>query len=298
MDFKNILSQIEKTDSGVYEKLSDRRDILKSFGTKVAVAALPFAIGSMFNKAYGKTTSGLTDVLNFALQLEYLEYNFYHIANNVVNLIPAADQAGFLTIEAHEKAHINFLKTTITAMGGIPFTPNHYSDTNSTPPYVPNAYDFRASANTAYSPVFAQVFSDYRTFLVAAQTIEDTGIRAYNGQMVELVGNPLFTQVQQVLGVEGRHAAFIRLIRRNMGAQEVPASWINNNIPPTSPVAGSNNVLQPFYNGEENTRQLNVSIDALAGIGGNIPASSASAAFDEGLSKATVLSLLGPFILT
>ena len=237
MDFKNILSEIEKTDSGVYEKLSDRRHILKSFGSKVAVAALPFAIGSMFNKAYGKTTSGLTDVLNFALQLEYLEYNFYHIANNVVNLIPAADQAGFLAIEAHEKAHINFLITTITAMGGTPFTPNHYTDGNSTPPLIPNAYDFTASANTAYAPVFAHVFSDYATFLVAAQTIEDTGIRAYNGQMVALVGNPLFTQAQQILGVEGRHAAFIRLIRRNMGAQEVPAPWINNNIPPTSPVS-------------------------------------------------------------
>ncbi len=302
MDFRHILSEIEKTDPEVYEKLSDRRHILKSFGAKVAVAALPLAIGSLFKKAYGKTSTTVVDALNFALELEYFEYNFYHIANNVASLpprtlIPAADQAGFLAIEAHEKAHVAFLIKTITALGGVPFTPNYYTDLTSSPPYIPKAYDFTGSSSTTYGPVFANVFNDYTTFLITAQTFEDTHIRALLGQLPDYSGNPLFAQVQQILATEGRHAAYIRLLRRNLGATETPAPWINNNIAPTSSVSGSNNVLQPFYNGEENTQQLIGPIDSMAGVTGTIPTLSATAAFDEPLSQTAIINLLNPFIV-
>jgi len=303
MNFRNILSEIEKTDPEVYERLSDRRHILKGFGAKVAVAALPLAIGSLFKKAYGKSTDAVTAALNFALELEYFEFNFFHIANNVtgLGLIPTVDQPGFQMIETQEKAHVNFLIATITALGGTPFTPNHYAAANSVPPYIPAAYDFTGAASTAYYPVFANVFNDYPTFLIAAQTFEDTVVRAYNGQMTNLLGNSLFTQVQQLLATEGRHAAYIRLIRRNMGAPEIPAPWINNNIPPTSSVPGSVNVLQPFYNGEDNTTQLNITITSLPDITGTIPEWSATAAFDEPLSQAAITGiggLLTPFILS
>src|ERR1700748_2808114 len=107
MNFKYILNEIEKADPEVYEKLSGRRHVLKSFGSKVAVAALPLAIGSLFKKAYGKTTDAVTSALNFALKLEYMEYNYYHVANNTGGLISAAELPGFQTIEAQELAHIN-----------------------------------------------------------------------------------------------------------------------------------------------------------------------------------------------
>jgi len=309
MDLRNILSEIGKTDPEVYERLSSRRNALKSFGSKVTVAALPLAVASMFNKAYGKTTGTIIDALNFALELEYFEFNFYHIANNIttLGLIPAADQAGFQAIENHESGHINFLTTTITALGGIPFKPNHYTDANSRPPYIPNAYDFRAASNTVYAPIFANVFNDYPTFLIAAQTFEDSHIRVVNGQMSTWVGNAVFSQMQQLLATEGRHAAFIRLIRRNLGpvtAPEIPAPWINNNIPPSFPlgssVTSSNNVLQPFYNGEDNTVQSGIDISTLTDAGsttGNVPQLSASAAFDEPLAQTTYTTLVKPFIL-
>ena len=77
MNFKNILREIEKTDPEVYERLSGRRQVLKSFSSKVAVAALPLAIGSLFKKAYGKTAdaNGVINALNLALEMEYFEYN-------------------------------------------------------------------------------------------------------------------------------------------------------------------------------------------------------------------------------
>ncbi len=287
MDFRNILHEIEKTDPEVYEKLSPRRSVLKSFGAKVAVAALPFAIGSLFKKAYGKTTTTtVIDVLNFALEREYFEYAFYRTANNTGGLIPAGDLPGFKIIESHELAHINFLNTTITALGGTPYTPNHFSDPTTEGFYVPSAYDFTKAG-------IYQTFDDYPTFLVIASTFEDLGIRAHNGQFQYLLGNPVFVQAQQMVATEGRHASFVRLIRRlpPISAMEIPAPWINNNIPPTP-------ALQSYYLGEDNTKQLNnIVITSLPGLTGNIPELSATAAFDEPLDKTTVLSLLSPFIL-
>jgi hypothetical protein len=284
MNFKNILHEIEKNDPEVYEKLSGRRQVLKSFGSKVAVVALPFVLGSLFKKAYGKTTDVVTNALNFALELEYFEYAFYRTATNTGGLIPAADLAGFKTIESHEKAHIKFLSDTITALGGTPFIPNHYTDPTTNPPYVPAAYDFTKGG--AYTP-----FANYNHFLMLAQVFEDTGVRAYNGQLSTLLGGQVFTQVQQIASTEGRHAAHARLIRRNLGAIEVPAPWVTNDIAPITD-------FLPNYDGEQNTKQLDVEITALIGAGGDtIPRLSASAAFDEPMDKATVVSLLKPFIL-
>lgn len=284
MNFKNILEEIEKTDPEVYEKLSGRRDVLKSFGSKVALVALPFALGSLFKKAYGKTTDVVTDALNFALELEYFEYAYYRTATNTGGLIPAADLAGFKTIEEHEKGHINFLINTINSFGGTPFLPNHYAAPTTNAPYVPEAYDFTKAG--AYAP-----FANYAHFLMLAQVFEDTAIRGLNGQLPVFLGAPIFNQVQQIAATEGRHAAHARLIRRNLGAIEVPAPWVTNDIAPITD-------FLPNYDGEENTTQLNVEVGTLTGAGDEaIPHLSATAAFDEPMDKAKVLSLFKPFIL-
>jgi len=283
MNIRNILREIEKTDAEVYERQSGRRDMLKSFGSKVAVAALPLAFGSMFRKAYGKTTTNYIDLLNYLLELEYFEYTFYRTANNTNGLIPAVDQPGFLTIEEHQKAHIDFLKDTISGMGGTPFVPNHYSDPTTNPPYVPAAYDFTQGGTYP-------VFSNYAAFLMLAQVFEDTGVRAYQGQISSVVQTDLLTPILQLCATEGRHASFVRLIRRNSGAVEVPAPWVTNDIAPADE-------FLPNYSGEANVQQLNVVTTALPGLTGNVPQLSATAAFDEPLDSTTVLALLYPFKL-
>ncbi|MCD6011589.1 MAG: Dessication-associated protein [Flavipsychrobacter sp.] len=284
MNFKNILHEIEKNDPEVYEKLSGRRDVLKSFGSKVAVVALPVVLGSLFKKAYGKTTDVVVDSLNFMLELEYIEYTFYRTATNTGGLIPAKDLAGFKTIESHEKAHIQFFIDTIIAAGGTPFVPKHYSHPTTNAPYVPAAYDFTKGG--AYAP-----FANYNHFLMLAQVFEDTGVRAYNEQSSIFWGSALYTQLQQITATEARHAAHARLIRRNLGAVEVPAPWVTNDIAPITDFLAN-------YDGEQNTKQLDVEITALKGHkDDNIPRLSASAAFDEPLNKATVVSLMKPFIL-
>ena len=292
MNFRNILAEIEKTDPEVYERLSGRRHALKSFGSKVAVAALPIALGSLLKKAYGKGTdaTAIVNSLNFALELEYFEYNFYHVANNTGGLIPANDLPGFQTIEAHEMDHINFLKSTIISFGGTPYTPRNYNNPVSTnPAYVPSGtYDF--TAGSTY-----HVFEDYNTFLIIAQTFEDTGVRAYAGQLSVFLGSANSTILKQVLEiscVEARHAAHVRYVRRLRGgaAPDYPAPWITNNIPPVV-------ALQANYLGEDNVNQDGIVITSLSGVSGTIPQASATAAFDEPLDQSTVTNLIAPFFL-
>lgn len=293
MNFHNILQDIAKTDPEVYEKISGRRHILKSFSSKVALAAMPIALGSLFKKAYGKSTGTVISTLQFALEMEYLEFNYYHTGNNTGSnstdtLVPAADRAGFLLVEDQERMHINFLRTTIDTMGAVPFTPNNYTgDPITGNPYSPASYDF--TAGMTFSP-----FSDYGNFLDLAIAIEDTGIRAYQGQIPELLGNTdLMEQFLQLNAVEGRHASFARTVRRFHNSPSYSYGtkpWITTNFPPAV-------ALQENYLGEDNTVQRGIDVTGLPGFGGNVSAAAASEAFDEPMDQETAMSLMAKFKL-
>ena len=80
MNFSNILAHIAQVDPEVYERTSQRRRVIKNWMRGVTLATLPLALGSLFNKAYGKNTATITEVLNFALLLEFFEHEFYTLA--------------------------------------------------------------------------------------------------------------------------------------------------------------------------------------------------------------------------
>lgn len=57
MNIVNILEEIEKVDGEIYERLNPRRAAMKSFfnmGKKISLAAMPLALGSMFQKEIGR----------------------------------------------------------------------------------------------------------------------------------------------------------------------------------------------------------------------------------------------------
>lgn len=276
MNIQNIINEIEKVDPEVYERLNGRRGAMKSFAKmsgKLALTALPLALGSMFQKAYSKgngVTGIIDETLNFALTLEYLEYNFYLKGVATAGLIPAgAGLTALTTIRDHELAHVNFLKTAVTSLGATPVV------------FTAASFDFTAGG------LFADVFSNYDTFLAVAQTLEDTGVRAYKGQAGNLMSNnDILTAALNIHSVEGRHASHLRQMRKARGVDVKP--WI------TGKNSGIGAVVQPNYDGEEITTQAGINIVNINGF--PVSASAASEAFDEPLTKAQVTTLITPFL--
>ena len=279
MNLYNIFSEIEKTDPEIYNRLDSRRKAISGFakiGGKIALAAVPLAFGSMFQKAYGQTTTSVTDVLQFALTLEYLEADFYIKAVAAPALLPAgAATAAITTIRDHEVAHVEFLKTAITAMGATPVSKPEF--------------DFSGAKGEGNGP-FKDAFSNYDLFLAVAQTFEDTGVRAYKGQAGNLISNnDVLTAALNIHSVEARHAAHIRSMRRVTTQNNDLKPWITG-----KDSGGIGSAVQASYNGEEITTQAGVNIVHINGQ--NISMEAASESFDEPLSMEQILAIVDPFL--
>jgi hypothetical protein len=234
----------------------------------------------MFQKAYGQSTpTAVIDVLNFALSLEYLEFNFYnHAIVATPGLVPSADLAAITLIRDHEQAHVNLLAGAIPAAGGTARAPIPYADT-----------DFTAGGT------FPTVFSNYDTFLAVAQGFEDTGVRAYKGQAGVLVGNPYLTVALQIHSVEARHAAKIRTLRTvRSGGTTVYKPWVSLGAAGQANDSGVPQV-DAVYAGEDTTVQAGVNI---VGINGNAGVTKAAAVecFDEPLDRASVITIANLFL--
>ena len=283
MNFNHIITEIETADPEVYQRLDTRRKALKafsSFGSKLALATLPVAMGSMFQKAYAGSKSvndTVVEILNYALTLEYLEAEFYNTALASPGLLPTGDTTIAIQIIArHENAHVAFLRSAIISLGGTPV--------------AKPTFDFTAGMGSGTGP-FQGVFSNFELFLNVAQTFEDTGVRAYKGRAAELVqGGDLLTAALRIHSVEARHAAKIRMIRRAYGSGIGNVKpWITGNMSNINSSA-----VQPSYNGEDNTLQLGVQIVNINGLA--ISFEDATEAFDEPLTKAQVLAIVTNFI--
>ncbi len=258
MNIYKIIDEIGKVAPEANERLS-RRDMFKhasSFGKKLSLVSLPIVFGGMFKQAYGNTKETVTQVLNFALTLEYLEDEFYTLGLAASGLIPDNRKVIFQQVSKHEKAHVAFLKSVITSLSATPV---------SKP-----TFDFTAKG------AYADVFTNYQTFLALSQAFEDTGVRAYKGRAAELIGNDVvLTAALQIHSVEARHASMIRRLRAEKG-------WITGNT--GAPAA--------VYAGEDNTTQGGVNVTSL-GYSSTI----ATQAFDEPLSPDKVLAIASQFIV-
>ncbi|TKC09963.1 ferritin-like domain-containing protein [Pedobacter polaris] len=279
MNILNVIEEIEKVDGEIYERLNPRRKAMKDFfnvGKKVAVASLPLALGSMFQKAYGQTTpTAVVDVLNFALSLEYLEYHFYNraLTGTPAPPIPAgAPLAAITTIRNHEDAHVKLLAGALGA--------------SARPVLVQSDFDFTAGG------AFADVFTNYQTFLKVALAFEDTGVRAYKGQAGVLNRSPFLTTALQIHGVEARHAAHLRqMVAANVTGASGLKPWI-------AYTANGNDTgiaaVDAVYAGEQLTTQATINI---VGINGSaVTQTHASESFDEPLTRAQVVAIANQFI--
>lgn len=256
---ETIFSSLEPE---IGNRLLTRREALLNAG-KLGLGAisLPLAVSILAKDAFGQGAAlpqQIVDVLNFALTLEELESAFYNMGKDAKNLIPRDSREIFDTIRDHEEAHVKLLRGVLGSRA-----------------VAKPQFDFTAGGT------FADVFTNYQTFLALSQAFEDTGVRAYKGQATNLMANGQILQTAlQIHSVEARHAAMVRRLRGEKG-------WITGNSRGTLPAAA-----QAVYNGEENTVQGGIDF---AGAGGT-PPSAASQTFDEPLTRSEVLTIASLFI--
>ena len=237
------------TDSErMMETLDDRvrrRESRRAFFTSAIGAA---AVGATLaaGKAQAQTTTITdADVLNFALNLEYLEANFYAFAVNGA-AIPAADTTGSIgtagaatggrkvtftdpiveqyarEIAADELAHVRFLRKQFTA--DVTRASQPAIDVGVTPTSA-----FSNAARAAGLIGAGQSFDPYSSdenFLLGAFIFEDVGVTAYKGAAPLLVNKAYVEASAGILAVEAYHAAIIRavLYRKGIAAPQLIAA--------------------------------------------------------------------------
>lgn len=131
-------------------------------------------------QALGQESAGDVDILNFALMLELLEADFYKRAKGL-----SGDAAKLAkTFGDEEAAHVDALTAAIRKLGGSP----------------------------APKPTFTFPGGGQAAFLKLAQTLEDTGVSAYNGAAPQIESKEVLAAAGGIVQVEARHAATIRML--------------------------------------------------------------------------------------
>ena len=177
----------------------------------------------------GTVTDG--DILNFALNLEYLEAQFYSYAVNGTGLASTLTASGSGTaggtvtggarvdfsgdpivgayareIAADEIAHVAFLRTAIGTTAVAMPNINISGDANGA---------FTAAARAAGVVGATEVFNPYASpeaFLLGAFIFEDVGVTAYKGAAPLLTSAVFLEAAAGILAAEAYHAGLVRTV--------------------------------------------------------------------------------------
>jgi hypothetical protein len=210
------------------ERRNSRRDLF------AALMVGGFAVAAT-HPARAQTTVTDADILNFALNLEYLEAQFYVFAATGAGL-PASSLAGTGTrgnvrggravaftdpvvrqyakeIAADETAHVNFLRSALAGAAVAQPELDIGADANGA---------FSNAARSAGLIGAGQTFDPYATdenFLLAAYIFEDVGVTAYKGA-APLISSKVFLEAAAgILAVEAYHASLVRTVLYAKGLQ-------------------------------------------------------------------------------
>lgn len=203
----------------------ERRDMFKMVLGAAAVGTGAFAFS---NFAAAQTVTD-ADILNFALNLEYLESNFYSFAVNGT-AIPAASTTGTVgtlgvavgghavpfsdpvvaayarEIAADELAHVNFLRSALGTAAVVQPQIDVGTGANSAFSKAAQAAGL-VPAGTAFDP-----YADDISFLLGAFIFEDVGVTAYKGAS-PLISNKTYLEAAAgILAAEAYHASIVRTV--------------------------------------------------------------------------------------
>jgi hypothetical protein len=208
----------------------ERRSLFKAAAGVAAVGLGGFAFASA---AQAQTVTD-ADVLNFALNLEYLEANFYSYAVNGTP-IAAGSTTGTGTlgaatggrqvkftdpvvaqyakeIAADELAHVNFLRTQLATAAVAQPTIDVGTLPNGAFSNAARAAGIITAATDSFDP-----YASDEAFLLGAFIFEDVGVSAYKGASPLITNKTYLEAAAGILAVEAYHAAIVRTVLYTKG---------------------------------------------------------------------------------
>ena len=243
----------------------NRRGFIASLGAVSALAGTAALTGCSDGGALTPTTTGtpsVFDVLNFALNLEYLEASFYSyittgngISSSLMGTAPGAVSGGAKVtfsnptvasaatqLAADEVAHVAFLRSTIAAAGGT-------------------AVDMPAINLAAMGAVTSDA-----TFLTAARQLETVGVSAYAGGAQYLTTNTsALLYAAQILDTESQHESFLRQLCIALGVTSPAVD--SGDYPPTGTSIFNTNPSSGLYTVRTTSQVLGI-VYGQAGVTG------------------------------
>ncbi|WP_419808946.1 ferritin-like domain-containing protein [Sphingomonas sp.] len=248
-----MLEIIERSE----ERRAERRRFLKVAGAGTAAVAgmsMLAACGSDNDPVQGTTQPPVTttptptaaqidlDVLNFALNLEYLEATFYSYAAfgaplsaaitggvGTTGTVTGGRQVTFTDplvaqyareIAADEVAHVNFLRNTLGSAAVA--LPSLNIDGGATGAFTAAA----RAAGIATNPTTGAIdntngtfdpYANDNNFLLGAFIFEDVGVTAYKGGAPLLVNKTYLEAAAGILAAEAYHAGLVRTVLYRKG---------------------------------------------------------------------------------
>ncbi len=236
-------SLIEALDARVNRR-TERREFFRVAGASTAAVASTAMLGGCFGNNRRRnpaptpapSTAGITDadIFNFALNLEYLEAQFYSYAVTGSglpgNLLTGTGTQGSVTggrrvnftdpvvsayaqeIASDEVAHVAFLRS---QLGGAAVA-QPAIDVGGTDPN--GAFSSAARAAGLVGP--GQAFDPYandENFLLGAFIFEDVGVTAYKGAAPLISSKGFLEAAAGILAAEAYHAGLIRTVLYRKG---------------------------------------------------------------------------------
>jgi hypothetical protein len=221
---------VEKVKNLASGRALNRRHFMAALGMTGAaatVAGCSSTTSSSATTATGFTSTGQTDVLNFALNLEYLEATFYSWITQGSDL-PSSLIVGSGTV-TNAPVKLTFATQQITDLLN-----EIYYDELSHVMALTSLLGPTAVARPAINLAAAGAVTA-STALGIARAFEDVGVTAYSGAAASLTDSNL-TFAAQILGVESFHSGALRLlsIQNPSIAPYVPANSYSDtyDVPP------------------------------------------------------------------